>query len=206
METTNWISYYELLEMIYHNEILLEGLQIEDNNGKKWFWDKEQESFVMSIQEYNHTPPYLYLTDTYDTISLMELKVRVLPRKCKYNSDTEQGMSAYELTMKVLNTPLKPDEEFKVVDNLGSVWTWDNEDMCFYGNGDFEKDRMQDVYSELELASARFEMLNEENSKQDKNMEKNISNTINEIKKQLECIASTIENLEYMFNKYKNLK
>ena len=86
------------------------------------------------------------------------------------------------------------------------MWTWDNEDMCFYGNGDFEKDRMQDVYSELELASARFEMLNEENSKQNKNMEKNISNTINEIKKQLECITSTIENLEYMFNKYKNLK
>lgn len=179
-----WINYLTLLNRIYNNDILLYNLKIIDENNKVWWWVKDIESFAMGMHDYEISSPYIYLTETYSDMELSELKVKIVPAVVEFIKE-EDALSMKQLMKEIQEMHLKGNDKVYVKDNMNNIWYFDNETKNLIGTDNepaivmfnkdeecnehygenYDGDRFTTVHNDVEIASARFKIINKETEK-----------------------------------------
>lgn len=152
------IRYFKLLEKISKNEILTEGLIIEDDRGRKFKWINHLHNFATGIHEGIYEEPYLYIADCYTDLELYNLTVKVLPRNIEIKSI--EGLSIYDV-MDSFNRNRDIIDTFEVCDSNGCYWLFNKDTNNFELESEIEDDngcRFHEYYQDDELGGIKFKI------------------------------------------------
>lgn len=182
------ISYTDLINRINRNEINVNNIWVEDENGTKWFWTVS--GFATGMKEYDKEPPLIYLTDRYNIMELYDMWFEIP----EFKQNLEEGK--YKIK-DILERFSDKDENIKLLDSKGEVWEFIPLAKSII-NTDGES--ITEYLNEAELDMEQFEILYQKKSL---NKEKTKNNLEKEIIDEIQTIEASLAHLKEMFRLYK---